>query len=142
MSSSYIAKSLREQVAKDARRRGGYCLTSARVTGSPMEIDHIIPESLGGPTARENLWLACSICNDHKGNRIAALDPNTGEVVRLFDPRRQPWSDHFVWSEDGCMIVGRTPAGRATVLALRLNRAEIVEARRAWVVAGWHPPQD
>ena len=96
MSRSYIAKALRDQIATDARHRCGYCLTSARIIGAPMEIDHIIPESLGGPTLRENLWLACSMCNDHKGNRIA----------------------------------------------VRLNRVDLVEARRGWVSAGWHPPKD
>lgn len=107
-----------------------------------MEMDHIIPESLGGPTARDNLWLACSMCNDHKGNRIAATDPITGEVVRLFDPRRQSWTDHFEWSLAGDTILGKTAIGRATIVAVRLNRVEIVEARRCWVIAGWHPPKD
>jgi hypothetical protein len=105
-----------------------------------MEIDHIIPESLGGPTSRDNLWLACSMCNDHKGNRIAATDPISGEVVRLFDPRRQSWADHFEWNSSGDTILGKTAIGRATVVAVRLNRAEIVEARRSWAIAGWHPP--
>lgn len=142
MSRSYIAKALREQIATDARHRCGYCLTSARIIGAPMEIDHIIPESLGGPTLRDNLWLACSMCNDHKGNRIAAPDPRTGEIVRLFDPRRQVWSEHFEWSLEGDVIIGRTATGRSTVTAVRLNRAELVGARRGWVIAGWHPPQD
>lgn len=142
MSRSYIGRALREQVTSEARHRCGYCLTSARIIGTPMEIDHIIPESLGGPTARENLWLACSMCNDHKGNRIAASDPHTGEVVRLFNPRQQVWLDHFGWNTDGALIIGKTPTGRATIAAVRLNRAELVEARRGWVIAGWHPPED
>ncbi|HWO20213.1 MAG TPA: HNH endonuclease signature motif containing protein [Kofleriaceae bacterium] len=142
MSRSYVAKALREEIAKDARRRCGYCLTSARIIGAPMEIEHIIPESLGGPTVRENLWLACSMCNDHKGNRIAGPDPQTGEVVRLFDPRRQVWAEHFGWNTGGDMIIGKTATGRATVAAIRLNRAELVEARRGWIIAGWHPPKD
>src|SRR6187431_3829331 len=100
MSRSY-GKSLREQTAREARHRCGYGLTSARITGTPMEIDHIIPESLGGLTVRENLWLACSMCNDHKGNRIAAHDPYTGAIVRIFDPRRQAWQEHFDWSPEG-----------------------------------------
>ena len=95
MSRSYITKALREEITKDARHRCGYCLTSARIIGALLEIEHIIPESLGGPTVRENLWLACSMCNDHKGNRIAAPDPSTGEAVRFFDPRRQVWAEHF-----------------------------------------------
>lgn len=142
MSRSYVGKALREQVAREARYRCGYCLTSARVTGTRMEIDHIIPESLGGLTAEENLWLACSMCNDHKGNRIAAPDPLTGDVVRLFDPRRQAWPDHFDWSMEGDVIIGKTSIGRATIAAVRLNRVDLVEARRGWVSAGWHPPKD
>lgn len=142
MSRSYVGKALREQTTREARHRCGYCLASARVTGTRMEIDHIIPESLGGLTVRENLWLACSMCNDHKGNRIAAPDPLTGEVVRFFDPRRQVWPDHFGWSEEGDVIIGKTSTGRATIAAVRLNRVDLVEARRGWVSAGWHPPKD
>ena len=107
-----------------------------------MELDHLIPEALGGVTAEENLWLACSPCNDAKGSRIAAQDPTTGEVVRLFNPRHQDWHEHFRWSESGCVITGLTPAGRATVAALRLNRPILVLARRSWVAVGWHPPKD
>lgn len=142
MSRSYVPKALREQIAAEARHRCGYCLTSSNITGTPMEVDHIIPESLGGPTARENLWLACSMCNDHKGNRIAAPDPHTGEMLRIFDPRRQVWHDHFGWSTEGDLVVGKTPTGRATIAAVRLNRAELVEARRGWIIVGWHPPRD
>lgn len=142
MSRSYIPKSLREQVTIDARSRCGYCQTAARITGTPMEIDHIVPESLGGSTDRANLWLSCSMCNDHKGNRIAAPDPQTAEVVRFFDPRQQIWQEHFEWSAEGDLIIGKSATGRATTSALRLNRAELVEARRGWVIAGWHPPKD
>ena len=79
MSRSYIQKALREQITLDARNRCGYCLTSARITGSPMEIDHIVPESLGGSTERENLWLSCSLCNDHKAT---ASQPQTLRPAR------------------------------------------------------------
>jgi hypothetical protein len=105
-----------------------------------MEIDHLIPESLGGSTEESNLWLACSLCNDHKSNRIASVDPETGEMIRLFDPRRQVWTDHFQWNENGDEIVGLTGVGRATVAALNLNRPSLVEARRLWTAVGWHPP--
>lgn len=107
-----------------------------------MEIDHIMPQSLGGLTEEDNLWLACSLCNDHKGNRIAALDLISGEVALLFNPRRQKWQDHFEWSSGGERIIGITPTGRATVLALALNRPSLVLARRLWSAVGWHPPKD
>ncbi len=142
MSRAYIPKALRERVAAQARHRCGYCLTSEAVVGTPMEIDHIIPQSLGGLTEEDNLWLACSLCNDHKGDRIAALDPLSGQIVRLFDPRRQVWPEHFAWAPEGDRIVGLPPTGRATVVALDLNRPSLVRARQAWIVAGWHPPED
>jgi hypothetical protein len=142
MSTTYVAKELRERVAAQAQYRCGYCLTAAAIVGTPMEIEHLIPESLGGLTEESNLWLACSLCNDHKSNRIAAVDPDSGEVIRLFDPRRQMWGEHFRWSDGGDLIIGQTPTGRATVLALKLNRATLVKARQLWVLVGWHPPAE
>ena len=142
MSETYIPKALRRRMAEQARHRCGYCLTSEFVVGVPMEIDDILPESLGGLTEEENLWLACSLCNDHKGDRIAALDPETGEIVRLFNPRFQEWAGHFAWSETSDRIIGLTPIGRATVIALSLNRPTLVRARQLWKLVGWHPPED
>jgi hypothetical protein len=107
-----------------------------------MEIDHLIPEALGGLTEETNLWLACSLCNNHKGDRIVGLDPLSGEVVRLFNSRHQSWCDHFRWTESGDRIVGISPTGRASVVALNLNRPSLVHARRLWVAVGWHPPDD
>jgi HNH endonuclease len=142
MSEAYISNALRQRVAAQARHRCGYCLTSEAIVGTPMEIDHIIPQSLGGPTEEENLWLACSLCNDHKSDRIAALDPLTGTIVRLFDPRHQIWREHFAWTTEGERLIGLTPTGRATIAILHLNRPSLVKARQAWVSVGWHPPTD
>lgn len=107
-----------------------------------MEIDHIIPESFGGLTEEENLWLACSLCNQHKGSRIAVPDPLTEERVHLFDPRYQQWYEHFAWSTEQDRIVARSSIGRATLAALDLNRPSLVSARRASTAVGWHPPAD
>lgn len=134
--------SLRARVAARARFRCGYCLTPERVVGTPMDIDHIIPHALGGATEEDNLWLACSLCNGHKSDRVLAHDPLTGTLVRLFDPRHQDWHDHFASSEDEVHIIGVTAIGRATVSALNLNRSSLVESRQLWRDAGWHPPKD
>jgi len=142
VSKTYISKALRERVSQQSQYRCGYCLTQEAIVGTPMEIDHIIPESLGGETEEDNLWLACSLCNDHKNDRIAALDPKTGEFVRLFDPGRQDWYEHFTWNAAGEQILGLTPSGRATIIALQLNRPSLVRSRRLWIAAGWHPPTD
>jgi len=140
--SPHISKSLRQRVNEQAKRRCGYCLSSEAIVGAPMELDHIIPQSLGGLDEENNLWLACPLCNQHKADRIAALDPQTGAIVRLFNPRYENWSDHFAWSQDGERVIGKTSTGRATVSALNLNRPSLAAARRAWVQVGWHPPKD
>lgn len=133
---------LRERVSSQARFRCGYCLTSERVVGISMEIDHLIPYALGGKTEEQNLWLACPGCNGRKADRVLGIDPTTGEFVRLFDPRRQTWDEHFQWLESGAIIEGLSSTGRATVATLQLNRPILVVARRAWVTVGWHPPRD
>ena len=142
MSRAYIPLRLRQRVAQQARFRCGYCLTQETVIGMPMELDHILPEALGGLSDEANLWLACPLCNAHKADRISASDPLTGATIRLFHPRQQRWHEHFAWSERADLIVGLSATGRATVLALQLNRIALVRARRLWAQAGWHPPYD
>ena len=107
-----------------------------------MESDDIIPEAHGGRTEEANLWLACTACNLRKGDRLTAWDPLSEARAPLFNPRQQSWSEHFSWSPDGLHIIGLTPIGRATRLALDLNRPVLVRARQLWVQAGWHPPAD
>jgi hypothetical protein len=142
MSKAYIPKALREKVAKQAKYRCGYCLTQARVVGEEMELDHLFPESLGGPTTEENLWLACTKCNETKNSRFVATDPESSELVGLFNPREQVWEEHFTWNEEKTIIIGLTPVGRATVVALGLNRQIRIMARKLWVGWGIHPPTD
>jgi len=142
MSRDRIPPAMRRAVAERSRHRCCYCLTAEDMVGVPFTVDHIVPESLGGPTTLDNLCLACWGCNLIKRDRIAALDPETGVIVRLFHPNKQVWREHFAWEAGGLYIVGLTPIGRATVNALRLNRAPLIRARRLWIAAGWHPPHD
>lgn len=136
-----IPAHLRRQVTTDAGHRCGYCLSDEALTGVPLRVEHITPVAAGGRTARDNLWRSCRPCNELKGAQTAAVDPETGENVPLFNPRAQRWYEHFVWSDDGSQAIGLTPTGRATVVALQLNRPLLVSARRRWVAVGWHPPQ-
>jgi hypothetical protein len=108
----------------------------------PMHIEHIVPVVAGGTSLEDNLWLACALCNGYKATQINALDSVTGEIVPLYNPRRQRWASHFDWSADGTEILGQTPTGRATVFALKLNNEYLTRARRRWVAASWHPPTE
>jgi hypothetical protein len=138
----YIPLKVQRRVEAAAKYRCGYCLTAKLVSGAQMHIEHIIPTSKGGTSDESNLWLSCAWCNSYKGVQISASDPETGQVVPLFNPRAERWHEHFRWSEGGVVIIGLTPTGRATVIALQLNNEHIVPSRRLWAQAGWHPPVD
>lgn len=142
MSQTHIPPALRSIVAEQSRYRCSYCLTTEAITGALFTVDHIIPESMGGATILDNLCLACWGCNLIKGDRILGVDPQTGETFRLFHPNKQIWTQHFAWQTTGLLVVGLTPTGRATVNTLKLNRPSLITARRLWIKAGWHPPQD
>ena len=140
MSRTYVPIELRRRVEAEARQRCGYCLSSQTIIGLRLHIEHILPLALGGETILDNLWLACPLCNSYKGIQTEAVDTETGNMAGLYNPRAQNWRENFAWSDDGAEIIGLTPTGRATVIALQLNNEYIVPARRVWVSAGWHPP--
>jgi len=97
---------------------------------SPMaalQIEHIIPIKHGGSSEPENLALACISCNLHKGSNLTGIDPVTDEITPLFNPREDLWEEHFVVS--GIEILGKTPAGRATVRVLNMNSADRLVVR-------------
>ncbi len=131
---------LRPVVAVRDKNRCAYCQTSEENCGLAMHLDHIVPEVAGGATEESNLCLVCFSCNVSKGALQSAVDPETGKAVPLFHPVRERWLEHFMWSENGTRIDGKTSTGRATVMALKMNNPTVVFARRRWVSAGWHPP--
>ena len=87
--------------------------------GATFHVEHIIPLIRGGVSEASNLALACPGCNLRKSDRTEIIDPTTREVVRLFDPRRDNWTDHFGWDE--LRIVGLTPIGQAMIAVFDLN---------------------
>jgi hypothetical protein len=123
-----ISAALRRQVRERASERCEYCLLAEIRAFFPHEPDHIIAQKHGGPTMAENLALACFDCNRFKGSDIASVDPVSGSLTPLFNPRTQRWADHFE------LIDGRIspliPVGRATARLLRLNLSQRIEVRR------------
>jgi len=98
MSNTRIPLALRQRVAELFRYRCGYCLTSQRIIGPLLEIDHYIPESRGGSSEEDNLCLACPMCNNRKSDRVTVVDPESHAVVPLFNPCQQQWEAHFAWT--------------------------------------------
>ena len=88
--------------------------------------DHIIAQKHGGPTEFSNLAWSCFTGNNQKQSDIAGIDPqsNRKEIVRLFNPRNDQWSDHFRWN--GPELKGTTSIGRVTVYVLGIKLAHRV----------------
>ena len=130
---------LERLVWERARRRCEYCRMPREFDEITFEIDHVTPRKHGGPTAAENLALACFFRNNRKGPNLSGIDPESGEVVELFNPRWQRWERHFRWV--GARLVGRTKSGRATVVVLEMYLPSRVELREVLGDAGLFPPK-
>jgi uncharacterized protein (TIGR02646 family) len=141
MKQEYIPINIRRVVTEQSRGRCVYCQSQTQITGVSLTVEHIIPTSTGGQNTLDNLCLSCWDCNLRKNNRTKGIDPQTGRTHLLFHPKKQKWSQHFRWSDDGSLIIGNTSTGRATIATLHLNREHLVLAREVWVLAGVHPPE-
>ncbi len=102
-----------------------------------MHVEHIDPS---GGDELSNLCLSCANCNLSKGKVTSAIDPETNEVVALFNPRTQCWSEHFTWLGKGERLQGLTSIGRATIQRMKINQERVVHARVRWLAGGFHPP--
>lgn len=128
-------QSLRELLWKRAHGRCEYCLISQEFDPLPFQVDHVIARKHAGQTVAENLALACFSCNNHKGPNVAGIDPRTGQLARLFHPRRDAWKRHFVWR--GAELFGRTAEGRVTVAVLAINLPHRIAVRRELLDEGF-----
>ena len=136
----FVSKALRQQVTERASYCCEYCKTQERLIGMPLVIDHILPTSLGGGNVLNNLAAACYRCNEFNGARTCGRDPLSGKTIDLFHPRIQLWVDHFIWTDEGFYVKGKTDVSRATVETLRMNNAYVTESRKIWIAEDWHPP--
>ncbi|HLI56868.1 MAG TPA: HNH endonuclease signature motif containing protein [Actinomycetota bacterium] len=143
MSTGYIRADLRRLVAARADYLCEYCLIHEEDSFFGCEVDHVISEKHGGLTREDNLAYACLVCNRKKGSDVASIVPETGELVRLFNPRTDRWSDHFGLSPLGphgiIMILASTPIGKVTSQLLGLNDSPRLLEREALRQIGRYP---
>ena len=137
---SILSEIIKERVRQRAKNRCEYCLSRQEYVLGRLQIDHIQPVAKGGSNTEDNLCLACELCNQYKWTQTEGLDPESGKLVSLFNPRNQKWKEHFAWNLNEVEMIGITDCGRATIEALRLNNNLAMIVRKNWVEAGWHPP--
>lgn len=134
---TYISAEMRRRVIERAGGCCEYCLLSQEDSTFSFEIDHIIAEKHEGATTLENLSLSCPNCNNFKGSDIASIDRETGQLVFLFNPRVNIWSEHFRLV--GAFIEPLSAEGRVTVKLLKLNLPEHITEREGLISLGSYP---
>lgn len=117
------------EIRRRSNGRCEYCLFREYAAELPFHTDHIIAVKHGGTSDVSNLAWTCFSCNLRKGPNIAGIDPQSGELSRLFHPRTDDWLEHFYF--DGPKLIGRTPIGRATITTLNINHPDSVAVRQA-----------
>jgi hypothetical protein len=132
-----ITEALRNEVARRAHYRCEYCLIHEDDIAFRPHIDHIVSRKHGGLSDIDNLAYACVICNRSKGSDVAAINDRSGEIVRLFHPRGDLWTDHF--QLDGHRIRALSDAGAATAGLLRFNAPERLAERSLLQSLGSYP---
>lgn len=141
MAKSYISVGIKTHVINRSRGFCEYCKCPADFSTEPFSIEHILPRSKEGLNELENLAYACIGCNIYKSDKTEFLDIVSQEIVSLFNPRTMDWHEHFIWDESLTALIGKTAIGRTTIEALKLNRRQIKNLRRALIAIGEHPPK-
>lgn len=136
--SSYVSAELRRLVAQRADGVCEYCLVHESDTFVGCQVEHVISEKHGGPTAPENLAYACAFCNRAKGSDVGSIT-QAGDFCRFFNPRTDLWADHF--ELDGVTIKPRTEVGEATVRILRFNALDRLLERQALALVDRYPSE-
>jgi HNH endonuclease len=129
-----MPESLGQVIRAMAQGRCEYCRMPQSEYRFRFVMDHIIARQHGGLTEMTNLALCCGPCNLFKGPNLAGIDPASGQMARLFNPRTDRWPEHFRYED--AVLVGLTPTGGATVAVLAINLPLRIAARRALIDIG------
>jgi HNH endonuclease len=136
----HVPLSMQREIIQRAKGYCEYCQLPVAFSPASFNFEHIIPLIKQGLTILLNLAFSCGGCNAHKKDKTEAFDPLTRQLMPLFNPRTDTWSDHFLWSDDDLQIIGTTPTGRATVQLLKVNREGNINLRQLLKMAELHPP--
>lgn len=120
-----ITAAVRDRVRQRANFACEFCGVSETDAGGQLTVDHFCPQSRGGDDGLDNLIYCCVRCNQYKSDYWPAhLDAPV-----LWNPRREPFTQHFIELDDG-MLAALTTIGAFTLRRLRLNRPALVAHRQ------------
>lgn len=134
----YISDKLRSFVKNRAENRCEYCLIPEAFLATIFHVEHIRSLKHKGKTVASNLAYSCPHCNRNKGTDVATfLDEDSNELIRLYNPRIDKWSDHFANNQGE--IIGKTSIGIGTVRVLDFNQIERLILRKELYFLGLFP---
>jgi hypothetical protein len=137
---SQFSDAIRAAVQARAGERCEYCHLPIRGQVATFPIDHVLPRTVGGSNHLANLALACPKCNARKWAHIDGIKLESGQTVRLFNPRTDVWSAHFRWAAaEWGKLEPLTPIARATIDRLRMNDPDLMTVRRLLAALGVAP---
>ena len=93
MSKIYIPIAIQRAILELSRNYCEYCVMPSNYSTDFFHFEHIIPLILNGKTEFANLARSCGICNNNKRDKVEHIDPLTQEMVRLYHPREDVWTD-------------------------------------------------
>jgi hypothetical protein len=102
------------------------------------EVDHIISLKHGGSSELDNLAYACALCNRAKGSDVGSVS-TTGEFTRFFNPRTDPWAEHFRLEQ--AAIRPLTTVGEVTAHILEFNNSARLHEREEMIRFGKYPTE-
>lgn len=133
-----MERKYRAQVRERANGICEYCHMPDELDELDFQVDHIIARKHHGTNELQNCAWACFACNNHKSSNIAGRDPQTGDIVPLFNPRQDVWNERFEWN--GPELFGLTAIGRVTVDVLAVNLWYRRALREALIAECAFPP--
>jgi hypothetical protein len=135
--SKNIADSIRRKVAIRAHYRCEYCRRPEMDSFIRYQSDHITSRKHGGKTVLENLAHTCPVCNNGKGTDLSTILTENSPLIRLFNPRKDDWFEHFEVEEG--QILPKTDIGAATIKLLKMNEVNRILERLDLIKAGLFP---
>ena len=126
--SRYVSEEKRKLVITRAKNCCEYCRLYQSDAFQKHQIEHIIALKHGGSSDLDNLALACTECNFHKGTDLSTMLLPDKELIRLFNPREDVWEEHFYIEE--CIFYPISKIGEATIKVLKMNDIDLIIFRK------------
>ena len=126
--SRYVSEEKRKTVIARAKNSCEYCRLHQSDAFQKHQIEHIIALKHGGSSDLDNLALACTDCNFHKGTDLSTILLPDKELIRLFNPREDVWEEHFYIEE--CVFYPVSKIAEATIKVLKMNDIDLIIFRK------------